>query len=86
MTKSGRSKSESVVELNRKVRSDCIGINDRFGSEYAVAGTGRQITPRYPVSLSVTAPTGWLVIEAKAGAAGDHKLSLTCTFTDNPAS
>ncbi|MDS7839853.1 hypothetical protein PTQ46_06460, partial [Klebsiella michiganensis] len=25
----------SVVELNRKVRSDYIGINDRFGAEYA---------------------------------------------------
>ncbi|WP_239914437.1 hypothetical protein, partial [Salmonella enterica] len=31
----GRNKSESVVELNRKVRSDYIGINGRFGSEYA---------------------------------------------------
>ncbi|RZN45461.1 hypothetical protein D9597_19755 [Escherichia sp. E13S3] len=33
--KSGRNKSEFVVELNRKVRSDYIGINGRFGSEYA---------------------------------------------------
>lgn len=35
MARFGRNKSESAVELNRKVRSDYIGINGRFGSEYA---------------------------------------------------
>lgn len=35
MAKSGRNKSEFVVELNRKGRSDYIGINGLFGSEYA---------------------------------------------------
>jgi len=35
MTRFGRNKSESAVELNRKVRSVYIGISGRFGSEYA---------------------------------------------------
>ncbi|CAK6500541.1 hypothetical protein SERMPA_00080 (plasmid) [Serratia marcescens] len=33
--KIGRFKSETMIELNRKVRSAYIGIDDRFGSEYA---------------------------------------------------
>ncbi|MHA0273103.1 hypothetical protein [Enterobacter ludwigii] len=50
MAKYGRNKSEFVVELNRKVRSDYIGINGRFGSEYAgkqnaSAGTGSLKNP-----------------------------------------
>lgn len=39
MARFGRNKSESAVELNRKVRSDYIGINGRFGSEYAAEDT-----------------------------------------------
>ncbi|MGK8931419.1 IS5 family transposase [Pluralibacter gergoviae] len=34
--KIGRFKSETMIELNRKVRSAYIGIDDRFGSEYAI--------------------------------------------------
>ncbi|WP_240822965.1 hypothetical protein, partial [Pectobacterium aquaticum] len=50
MARFGRNKSESAVELNRKVRSDYIGINGRFGSEYAITSI---LCTRHPLNIGL---------------------------------